>query len=87
MNSRTKPYNTVDGTSSSSSLSGNSSGSITDAGSTSNGGNNSKIIDENTASAGAVFAGLSIVSSITAARALSMLCRRLGMFQNEFVSA
>jgi ABC-type multidrug transport system fused ATPase/permease subunit len=41
-----------------------------------------------TASAGsAAFAGLGIISSMTASRSLSMLCRRFGMFQNQFVSA
>ncbi|KAG5493831.1 hypothetical protein JKF63_01663 [Porcisia hertigi] len=41
-----------------------------------------------TASTGsAAFAGLGIISSMTASRSLSMLCRRLGMFQNQFVSA
>ncbi|KAG5467751.1 hypothetical protein LSCM4_00830 [Leishmania orientalis] len=41
-----------------------------------------------TASAGsAAFAGLGITSSMTASRSLSMLCRRFGMFQNQFVSA
>ncbi|GET92156.1 abc transporter-like protein [Leishmania tarentolae] len=41
-----------------------------------------------TTSAGsAAFAGLGIISSMTASRSLSMLCRRFGMFQNQFVSA
>ncbi|TPP54456.1 ABC transporter family protein [Leishmania donovani] len=35
----------------------------------------------------AAFAGLGIISSMTASRSLSMLCRRFGMFQNQFVSA
>ncbi|KAG5468153.1 hypothetical protein LSCM1_02127 [Leishmania martiniquensis] len=35
----------------------------------------------------AAFAGLGITSSMTASRSLSMLCRRFGMFQNQFVSA
>lgn len=80
MNSRTKGYHNGDSISSNASMNNNTERNTIHSG-------GSRIIDENTASAGAVFAGLSIVSSITAARALSMLCRRLGMFQNEFVSA
>ncbi|CAD2216866.1 ABC transporter transmembrane region/ABC transporter, putative [Angomonas deanei] len=44
-------------------------------------------VDRGAVSAGAAFAGLGVVSSMTAARSLSMLCRRIGLFQTQYVSA
>ncbi|KPI84313.1 putative ATP-binding cassette protein subfamily C member 8 [Leptomonas seymouri] len=44
-------------------------------------------LSSTTSAGSAAFAGLGIISSMTASRSLSLLCRRFGMFQNQFVSA
>lgn len=44
-------------------------------------------LSTSTSTGSAAFAGLGIISSMSASRSLSMLCRRIGMFQNQFISA